>query len=55
MFSFHPVKTITSGEGGQSLQTQKKIYEKVKILRNQGISKKTTKIKILTLILGTTR
>ena len=45
VFSFHPVKTITSGEGGAILTNSKKIYEKVKILRNQGISKKTTKIK----------
>ena len=45
VFSFHPVKTITSGEGGAILTNSKTIYEKVKILRNQGISKKTTKIK----------
>ena len=44
VFSFHPIKTITSGEGGAILTNSKKIYEKLKILRNQGISKKTKKI-----------
>jgi len=45
VFSFHPVKTITSGEGGAILTNSKKIYEKLKILRNQGITKKTNKFK----------
>ena len=35
--SYHPVKNITTGEGGAILTNNKKIYEKVKILRSHGI------------------
>ena len=45
VFSFHPVKTITSGEGGAILTNSKKIYEKIKVLRNQGIENKSDKVK----------
>lgn len=45
VFSFHPVKTITSGEGGAILTNSKKLFERVKILRNQGIAKKNLMIK----------
>ena len=37
--SFHPVKNITTGEGGAILTNDKKFYEKVKILRTHGITK----------------
>ena len=40
VFSFHPVKTITTGEGGVVTTNSKKIYEKLIILRNHGIPKK---------------
>jgi dTDP-4-amino-4,6-dideoxygalactose transaminase len=36
-FSLHPVKTITSGEGGIVTTKSKKIYNKLKILRSHGI------------------
>ena len=39
-FSFHPVKTITTGEGGAVLTNNKKIDEKIKTLRTHGIEKK---------------
>jgi len=39
VFSFHPVKTITTGEGGMITTNSKKIYEKLKILRTHGINK----------------
>ena len=39
-FSFHPVKNITTGEGVQLQQIQKK-YEKLMLLRNQGIKRKS--------------
>ena len=52
VFSFHPVKTITSGEGGAILTNSKKIYEKIKILRNQGIEKNLAKLKKQLQILG---
>ncbi len=45
--SYHPVKSITTGEGGAVLTNNKKIYEKVKLLRSHGIvrSKKINKNK----------
>lgn len=40
--SFHPVKTITTGEGGSVLTNDKKIYNSLKILRNHCIIKSKT-------------
>lgn len=40
ILSFHPVKHITTGEGGMVLTNNKNFYEKLKILRNHGIIKK---------------
>ena len=40
IFSFHPVKNITTGEGGIITTNNKKLYEKLKILRNHGILRK---------------
>ena len=37
MFSFHPVKTITTGEGGAVITNSKFFSEKIKIFRNHGI------------------
>ena len=39
IFSFHPVKTITTGEGGAITTNNRKLYEKLLLLRNHGISK----------------
>lgn len=39
IFSFHPVKSITTGEGGAILTNNKKYYEKLKLLRSHGIYK----------------
>jgi UDP-4-amino-4,6-dideoxy-N-acetyl-beta-L-altrosamine transaminase len=39
VFSFHPVKIITTGEGGAGLTNNKLIYEKMKSLRTNGIVK----------------
>lgn len=38
-FSFHPVKTITTGEGGAITTNSKKLLERLKSLRNHGIVK----------------
>lgn len=38
--SFHPVKNITTGEGGALLTNNKKMYEKIKLLRSHGIIRK---------------
>ena len=39
IFSFHPVKTITTGEGGAITTNNKDTYEKLCILRTIGITK----------------
>lgn len=38
IFSFHPVKNLTSGEGGAITTNSKEIYEKLLVLRNHGMS-----------------
>jgi len=37
-FSFHPVKTITGGEGGAVLTNRKDLYDKVLLARTHGIT-----------------
>ena len=39
VFSFHPVKHITTGEGGAVVTNNEEFYERLKILRNHGIDK----------------
>ncbi len=39
VFSFHPVKHITTGEGGMVLTDNKQFYEKLKSFRHHGIVK----------------
>ena len=39
IFSFHPVKIITSGEGGMCLTNSKKIYKDLLLYRSHGITK----------------
>lgn len=39
IFSFHPVKSITTGEGGAVLTNRRDLYEKLLIFRNHGITK----------------
>lgn len=38
-FSFHPVKTVTGGEGGAVLTDRADIYEKLLLYRSHGITK----------------
>ncbi|PJE81440.1 UDP-4-amino-4,6-dideoxy-N-acetyl-beta-L-altrosamine transaminase [Candidatus Pacearchaeota archaeon CG10_big_fil_rev_8_21_14_0_10_32_42] len=40
VFSFHPVKHITTGEGGMITTNSKELYEKLLRLRSHGIEKK---------------
>ncbi len=40
VFSFHPVKHITTGEGGAIVTNSPSLYEKLLLLRNHGITKK---------------
>lgn len=44
-FSFHPVKTITTGEGGAVTTNDKKLYEKLLMLRNHGLTKDASKFR----------
>jgi len=39
MFSFHPVKHITTGEGGMLTTNDEELYRRLKLLRNHGIDK----------------
>jgi len=39
VFSFHPVKSITTGEGGAIVTGNKKYAEKARLLRSHGITK----------------
>ncbi|KAF5425198.1 dTDP-4-amino-4,6-dideoxygalactose transaminase [Candidatus Methanomarinus sp.] len=39
IFSFHPVKHITTGEGGAVVTGDKELYERLLLLRNHGIDK----------------
>lgn len=38
-FSFHPVKHITTGEGGMILTNQRELYERLKLFRAHGITR----------------
>ncbi len=39
IFSFHPVKHITTGEGGAVVTDDKELYDKLSLLRTHGIDK----------------
>lgn len=45
IFSLHPVKSITSGEGGIITTNSKKYYEKLKLIRSHGILRKSDQTK----------
>jgi dTDP-4-amino-4,6-dideoxygalactose transaminase len=44
IFSFHPVKTITTGEGGAITTNSKDLYERLLMLRSHGITKDEKKL-----------
>ncbi len=45
-FSFHTVKTITTGEGGAITTNDSELYERLLLLRNHGITKDNSKLSI---------
>lgn len=45
IFSFHPVKIITSAEGGCATTNSKKIYEKLEMIKINGVTKEYNKFK----------
>lgn len=44
VFSFHPVKIITTGEGGMVLTNDKMLYEKLNLYRSHGITRDAAKM-----------
>jgi len=44
VFSFHPVKHITTGEGGMITTNSKEYYERLKLFRTHGIAKDKDKM-----------
>ena len=42
VFSFHPVKITTTGEGGMVLTNDEALYEKLNLLRSHGITRNPT-------------
>ena len=44
VFSFHPVKIITTGEGGAALTNNKKIFEKLSLFRSHGVTRDTNQM-----------
>jgi UDP-4-amino-4,6-dideoxy-N-acetyl-beta-L-altrosamine transaminase len=46
VFSFHPVKSITTGEGGAITTNNEELYEKLLLLRSHGIMKTSEMQKI---------
>lgn len=44
VFSFHPVKTITTGEGGMATTNDKNIADKMALLRSHGITRDVEKM-----------
>lgn len=39
IFSFHPVKHITTGEGGMIMTNEERLYERLKLFRTHGITR----------------
>lgn len=44
VFSFHPVKTITTGEGGAITTNNEKLFEKLRLYRAHGVTKDSEKM-----------
>ena len=44
VFSFHPVKHLTTGEGGAVLTNDPRVAEKLRMLRSHGITKDASKL-----------
>lgn len=48
VFSFHPVKSITTAEGGAILTNSRKLYEKLVRLRSHGVTKDKKGFNVMT-------
>lgn len=47
VFSFHPVKSLTTGEGGMVVTPHRHVYEKLLAFRSHGITKQAQQFKML--------
>jgi dTDP-4-amino-4,6-dideoxygalactose transaminase len=54
IFSFHPVKMITTGEGGAIVTNNQEYDERIQLLRSHGISKDEVKFKKMMMAAGIT-
>jgi UDP-4-amino-4,6-dideoxy-N-acetyl-beta-L-altrosamine transaminase len=45
VFSFHPVKIITSGEGGMALTNDNKLAKRMSLLRSHGVTREPSEMK----------
>jgi UDP-4-amino-4,6-dideoxy-N-acetyl-beta-L-altrosamine transaminase len=45
VFSFHPLKSITTGEGGMVLSNDKRLHQRLSLLRSHGVSKESKNFK----------
>ncbi len=45
VFSFHPVKSITTGEGGAVMARNPELVDRLRLLRSHGITRDTQKLK----------
>ncbi len=45
VFSFHPAKTMTTGEGGMVTTNDPELYHRLKLARNSGIERDTSRLK----------
>jgi len=46
VFSFHPTKVMTTGEGGMITTNNKKFYDNLNLIRNNGITKSHNKFRV---------
>ncbi|AOQ23404.1 UDP-4-amino-4-deoxy-L-arabinose--oxoglutarate aminotransferase [Moorella thermoacetica] len=53
IFSFHPVKHITTGEGGMVTTNSRQLYEKLVMFRNHGITREREKWRVWRENIGT--
>src|SRR5690606_11047870 len=44
VFSFHPVKTMTTGEGGAVTTNDPELYERLLLLRSHGITREPARL-----------
>lgn len=44
VFSFHPVKPVTTGEGGMVMTQDAKLAERIRMLRTHGITRETSQL-----------